>query len=152
MLKQLLEPRDEVLTGRLQSVIDLERVTDPRRRSLESRPRDFLASTYVSGEIRRLVEGLHTRLNSSETETGLFLAEGPKGVGKSHNLVIPLHLINSPAECQDWLAGNGLTFSAPDGTRVMSRKFTDFPLDSLWAVIGQELGVNFSTDQPPDIN
>ncbi len=152
MLKQLLEPRDEVLTGRLQSVIDLERVTDPRRRSLESRPRDFLASTYVSGEIRRLVEGLHTRLNSSETETGLFLAEGPKGVGKSHDLVIPLHLINSPAECQDWLAGNGLTFFAPSGTLVMSRKFTDFPLDSLWAVIGQELGVNFSTDQPPDIN
>ncbi len=152
MLKQLLEPRDEVMNGRLQSVIDLERVTDPRRRALESRPRDFLACTYVSGEIRRLVEGLKKRLISPEAETGLFLAEGPKGVGKSHDLVIPLHLVGSTAECQDWLTENGLSFSVPAGTSVMSRKFTDFPLDSLWAVIGQELGATFSANQPPDIN
>jgi len=45
MLKQLLEPREEVLTGRLQSTIDLERASDPRRRALESRPRDFIAAT-----------------------------------------------------------------------------------------------------------
>src|SRR5690242_11821264 len=108
MLKQLLEPRDEVMSGRLQSVIDLEQVTDPRRRALESRPRDFLSCTYVSGEIRRLVEGLGKRLNSSEAETGLFLAEGPKGVGKSHDLVVPLHLVGSAADCQDWLTENGL--------------------------------------------
>ncbi|HRZ57215.1 MAG TPA: hypothetical protein P5525_17355, partial [Candidatus Paceibacterota bacterium] len=152
MLKQLLEPRDEVLNGRLQSVIDLERVTDPRRRALESRPRDFLACTYVSGEIRRLVEGLDKRLNSTDAEIGLFLAEGPKGVGKSHDLVIPLHLAGSPADCQDWLTENGLSFTVPEGTRVMSRKFTDFPLDSLWSVIGQELGVAFPADQPPNIN
>lgn len=106
MLKQLLEPREEVLNGRLQSVIDLERVADPRRRSLESRPRDFLGCTYVSGEIRRLVEGLSKRLNSPEAETGLFFAEGPKGVGKSHDLLIPLHVVGSIAECQDWLAEN----------------------------------------------
>ena len=151
MLRQLLEPREEVMSGRLQSVIDLERVTDPRRRALESRPRDFLACTYVCGEIRRLVEGLNKRLSSAEAETGLFLAEGPKGVGKSHDLVIPLHLVTSTAECQDWLTENGLTFSVPAGTRVMFRKFTDFPLDSLWSVIGEELGVGFSADQPPDI-
>ena len=100
----------------------------------------------------RLVEGLNKRLTSVETETGLFLAEGPKGVGKSHDLVIPLHLVGSTAECQDWSTENGLTFSVPAVNRVMSRKFTDFPLDFLWSVIGQELGVTFSTDQPPDIN
>ncbi len=83
------------MNGRLQSVIDLERVADPRRRALESRPRNFLACTYVSGEIRRLVESLNQRLTSSEAETGLFLAEGPKGAGKSHDLVIPLHLVSS---------------------------------------------------------
>jgi len=42
MLKQLLEPKDEVLSGRLQGVIDIEHVADPKRRALESRPRDFL--------------------------------------------------------------------------------------------------------------
>src|ERR1039458_2154806 len=147
MLKQLLEPKDEVLSGRLQGVIDIERVADSKRRALESRPRDFLQSTYASGEIRRLVESINKRLNSVEAETGLFLAEGPKGVGKSHGLLIPLHLCNSPADCQAWLAENGLTFSAPAGTRVIWRKFTDFPLESLWGVIAQKLNVSFRPDR-----
>jgi hypothetical protein len=152
MLKQLLEPKAEVLAGRLQGVIDLERVADTKRRALESRPREFLQSTFASGEIRRLVEAINKRLNSDDAETGLFLAEGPKGVGKSHGLLIPLHLTGSPAECQAWLTENGLTFTTPDGTRVIWRKFTDFPLESLWGVIGAELGVAFRPDQPPDIN
>jgi len=152
MLKQLLEPKDEVLSGRLQGVIDIERVADPKRRALEARAKDFLQSTFVSGEIRRLVDAINLRLNSADAETGLFLAEGPRGVGKSHGLLIPLHLTGSPADCQPWLTENGLTFAAPSGTRVLWRKFTDFPLESLWGVIAQELNVNFRPDQPPDIN
>lgn len=151
MIKELLEPRPDVLSGRLQGVIDIERVADPKRRALESRARDFFASTFVSGEIRLLVNGLNKRLNSSEAETGLFLAEGPKGVGKSHGLLIPLHLINSIGELETWLAANSLEFCVPPGTRVIWRKFTDFPLESLWGVIAQELGASFRTDQPPDI-
>jgi hypothetical protein len=151
MLKQLLEPKDEVLRGRLQGVIDLERVADPKKRALESRAGDFLQSTYVSGEIRRLVESINKRLNTADAETGVFLAEGPKGVGKSHGLLIPWHLINSPAETEAWLRENGLDFTVPAGTRLLSRKFTDFPLESLWGVIGEELGAKFRGDQPPDI-
>ena len=135
MLKKLLEPKEEVLNGRLQGVIDIERVTDSKRRALEARPKDFLQSTFVSGEIRKLVDSINVRLNSAEAETGLFLAEGPKGVGKSHGLLIPLHLTSSPADCQTWLTENKLTFNAPPGTRVLWRKFTDFPLESLWGVI-----------------
>src|ERR1035441_3131297 len=152
MLKQLLEPKDEVLTGKLQGVIDIERVSDPKRRALEARAGDFLQSTFISGEIRRLVEAFALRLNSAEAEPGLFLAEGPKGVGKSHGLLIPLHLCSSPAECHPWLAENPLGFSAPAGTRVITRKFTDFPLESLWGVIGEELGASFRADQPPNLD
>src|SRR5438552_1100577 len=121
MLTQLLEPKDEVLTGRLQGVIDIERVADPKRRALESRARDFLQSTFVSGEIRRLVETIDKRLNSADAETGVFLAEGPKGVGKSHGLLIPLHLSSSPADCSAWLTENRLSFTVPSDTRVLSR-------------------------------
>src|SRR5262249_15114579 len=131
MLKQLLDPKEEVLRGRLQGVVDLERVGDPKKRALESRADYFLQSTYVSGEIRRLIETINKRLNTSEAETGVFLAEGPKGVGKSHGLLIPLHLIGSPAQCEEWLRQNGLTLAVPSGTRLLSRKFTDFPLESL---------------------
>jgi hypothetical protein len=152
MIKEMLEPKDEVLAGRLQGVIDIERVSDPKKRALEARAKDFLQSTFVSGETRKLVGAINLRLNSAEAETGLFLAEGPKGVGKSHGLLIPLHLCASPTDCQSWLADNNLAFAAPSGTRVLWRKFTDFPLESLWGVIGQELKVDFRPDQPPDIN
>lgn len=152
MLKQLLEPKEEVLTGRLQGVIDIERVSDSKRRALEARPKDFLESTFVSGEIRKMVDSINVRLNSTEADTGLFLAEGPKGVGKSHGLLIPLHLAKSPAECKPWLTENGLTFNVPPGACVLVRKFTDFPLDSLWGVIAEELKADFRADQPPDIN
>jgi len=151
MLKQLLDPRPEVLNGHLQGVIDLERITDPKKKALESRVRDFFESTFVSGEIRRLIVGLDKRLNSAEAETGLFLAEGPKGVGKSHALLIPLHLIVSADGLKEWLAQNNLTFRAPPDTCIVWRKFTDFPLESLWGVIGHELKISFPKDQPPSI-
>jgi len=151
MIKDILKPRPDVLGGRLHGVIDIERVADRKRQALEARVQDFFNATYVSGEIRRLIEGIDKRLNSTEAETGLFLAEGPKGVGKSHGLLIPLHLLNSRVELEEWLQANGLTFRAPNGTRVVWRKFTDFPLESLWGVIGQELKAEFRPDQPPTI-
>jgi len=151
MIKTLLDPRPDVLSGRLQGVIDIERVSDPKKKALESRVRDFFGATYLSGEIRRLIEGIDKRLNSADAETGLFLAEGPKGVGKSHGLLIPLHLLNSASELSEWLEANGLIFRAPKNTRIIWRKFTDFPLESLWGVIGQELKADFRADQPPTI-
>ncbi len=106
----------------------------------------------MSGEIHNFVDAIHVRLNSEDATTGLFLAEGPKGVGKSHGLLIPLHLTSSPGDCQGWLSENKLTFSTPAGTRVLWRKFTDFPLESLWGVIAQQLKFDFRLDQPPDTN
>ena len=54
MIRSLLQPRQNVLAGRLQGVIDIERVSDPKRRSLESRAREFFDSTFLTGELRRL--------------------------------------------------------------------------------------------------
>lgn len=151
MIKEILQPRPDVLAGRLHGVIDLERVTDAKKKALESRAKEFFDSTFVSGELRRLIEGLHQRLTSDEAGVGLFLAEGPKGVGKSHALLVPLHLIRSGSDLKSWLAANALDFSVPDNARVIWRKFTDFPLESLWGVIGAEIGAGFRVDQPPSI-
>ena len=152
MISSLLKPRPDVLAGRLQGVIDIERVTDPKRRSLESRAREFFDSTFLTGELRRLISTLHTRLNSDGAEPGLFLLEGPKGVGKSHDALVPLHLVTAGDELKQWLSKNGLNFQAPAGTRLVWRKFTDFPLESLWGVVGQELGIQDWTSQPPSID
>ena len=152
MISSLLKPRKDVLAGRLHGVIDIERVSDPKRRSLESRAREFFDSTFVTGELRRLISTLHTRLNSEGAEPGLFLLEGPKGVGKSHDALIPLHLVTAGDQLSEWLSRHGLTFQAPADTRLVCRKFTDFPLESLWGVVGLELGVQFRTEQPPSID
>ena len=152
MISSLLKPRPEVLAGRLQGVIDIERVADPKRRSLESRASEFFESTFLTGELRRLITTLHTRLNSEGAEPGLFLLEGPKGVGKSHDALVPLHLVTAGRDLKDWLDKSGLTFQAPAGTRLVWRKFTDFPLESLWGVVGQDLGIQDWTSQPPSID
>lgn len=152
MIKNLLQPRSEVLSGRLHGVIDLERISDAKKKALESRAKDFFDSTFVSGELRRLILGLQERLQSDEAVAGLFLAEGPKGVGKSHALLVPLHLIRSGADLKSWLDSNSLKFSAPEHARVIWKKFTDFPLESLWGVIGGEIGAKFRVDQPPSID
>jgi hypothetical protein len=152
MISSLLKPRPDVLAGRLQGVIDIERVTDPKRRSLESRAREFFDSTFLTGELRRLISTLHTRLNSDGAEPGLFLLEGPKGVGKSHDALVPLHLVTADGDLREWLDKNGLNFQAPAGTRLVWRKFTDFPLESLWGVVGQDLGIQDWTTQPPTID
>ena len=151
MISSLLQPRQDVIAGRLQGVIDIERVSDPKRRSLESRAKEFFDSTFVTGELRRLITGLNTRLNSDASEPGLFLLEGPKGVGKSHDALVPLHLVAAGDQLAGWLDQNGLTFTSPSDTRLICRKFTDFPLESLWGVVGQELGAAFRSDQPPSI-
>jgi hypothetical protein len=82
MIDNLLKPRPEVISCKIQGLIDIERVSDPQRRSLESRTQEFFESTFLTGELRRLISTLHTRLNSDAAEPGLFLLEGPKGVGK----------------------------------------------------------------------
>jgi len=151
MIDSLLQPRSDVIAGRLQGVIDIQRVSDPKRRSLESRAKEFFDSTFVTGELRRLIGALDTRLNSEGSEPGLILLEGPKGVGKSHDALVPLHLVTAGDQLNGWLAKNGLAFKAPPETRLVCRKFTDFPLESLWGVVGQEIGAQFRTDQPPSI-
>lgn len=151
MIKTLLEPRPDVISGRLQGVVDLERVTDSRNRAIESRVLDFFESTYVTGDVRRLITGLERRLTPDAAETGLFLAEGHKGEGKSHALLTALHLVQNGSELSEWLSRHGLSFTILADTRVVWRKFTDFPLDSLWGVIADDLKVNLPRDRPPNI-
>jgi len=153
MIRAILRPRPDVLTGKIQGVIDLERFRKPKTKSLESEADAFLAATFPTGEIRTLVETLHRRLNQQSGETGLFLAEGTKGVGKSHVLLLILHLLHGSAASRQWLADKGLKLDLPPDLQLVWRKFTDFPLESLWGVIGSGIGVKFPSGsaRPPSL-
>ncbi|MFA5262785.1 MAG: hypothetical protein WC378_03100 [Opitutaceae bacterium] len=151
MLSHILSPRADVLSGRIQGVIDPDRITDPKKKSLEAKPLDFATATWVSGDIRRLITTLHKRLNSAEDEVGTILFEGPKGQGKSHLITLAYHLIKNRADLGAWLVEQKLELSLPANVFVILRKFTDFPLESLWQVIGDEIGANFTGQRPPSI-
>ena len=151
MLTHILTPRPDVLSGRIQGVIDPDRIDDPKKKSLEAKPLDFANVTYVSTDIRRLVTTLNQRLNSSAAEVGTILFEGPKGQGKSHLITLAFHLVEHHADLTTWLAENKLDLTIPANAVVIIRKFTDFPLESLWQVIGEKLGIKFATDRPPSL-
>ena len=150
MLSHLFPPRPDVLNGRIQGVIDPDRISDPKRKSLEAKPLDFAHASWVSTDVRRLVKTLHQRLNSSEAEVGTILFEGPKGQGKSHLITLAFHLIKNHAELASWLSEQQLELSLPTNNIVVLRKFTDFPIEALWEVIAVEMGFKGEFDRLRD--
>ena len=151
MVTHLLAPRPDVLAGRVQGVIDLDRVNDPKKRALESKPLEFAQATYVSSDVRLLVTTIHKRLNGTQAETGTILLEGPKGQGKSHLVTLAFHILSNTSQLAGWLKENGLELNLPERLVIVWRKFTDFPLDSVWQLIGEELGMQFPTERPPSL-
>lgn len=121
MLSTILSPRPEVLSGRIQGVIDPDRIADPKKKSLEAKPLDFARATFVSADIRRLVKTLDARLNTSEAETGTILFEGPKGQGKSHLITLAYHLIKHRTELDGWLAEHQLQLRPPNSINSVTK-------------------------------
>ena len=63
----LLAPRKEVLSEEgIEGIIDLENAVSQRRGKLEADPHRFLALTFPTDDIRRVLRELHDRL----TRTG----------------------------------------------------------------------------------
>lgn len=151
MLSHILSPRSDVLSGRIQGVIDPDRIADPKKKSLEAKPVDFARATFVSADIRRLTKTLHARLNTADAETGTIIFEGPKGQGKSHLITLAYHLVMHRAELDGWLTEHQLELTIPTNVSVVLRKFTDFPLETLWQVIGDEIGASFTGSRPPSL-
>lgn len=152
----ILTPRPEILRkDGIESVIDIENLRDAKRKSLESRPEDFLDLTYPTADIRLVVENLHRRFNSGEKTPGLFLLEGYKGTGKSHLELLVYHLFKNIEPAKKWLAQHSLNCALPNDTVLFIRKFTDFPIEaSLWVLIYETLGRKgeVSNERMPNID
>src|SRR4030043_101296 len=81
----IIFPRPEVLKkDGIEGVIDIENLKDKKKKSVESRPEDFLDLTFPTADVKLILENLHQRFNSNERTAGLYLLEGFKGSGKSH--------------------------------------------------------------------
>ncbi|MEW6061345.1 MAG: hypothetical protein AB1600_05320, partial [Bacteroidota bacterium] len=134
--------RPEVLRkDGIEGVIDIENRRDQKRKTIESRPDDFFDLTYPTSDIRQVIEHLDRRFNSSERTPGLFLLEGYKGSGKSHLELLVYHLFTNFDAALKWLSMHGLKCRVPTNAKVLIHKFTDFPVDSIWALMFKELGL-----------
>ncbi|MGE0473297.1 MAG: hypothetical protein AB7P17_06655 [Nitrospirales bacterium] len=98
---------------------------------------------------------LSRRFNSTkdqkEASAGLVLAEGVKGQGKSHALLVAYHLFANHELAKPWLEELGYSWNPPKETLVLVEKFTDqhLPLNSLWLHLADKLQISWDQDRPP---
>jgi hypothetical protein len=136
---QILTPRPEVLSDQgIDGIIDLANLFS-KKKALEKNAERFLALTYPTGDIRRVLEELDRRFNSEQATSGLFLFEGLKGTGKSHLLLLIYHLLQNREASRLWLRKHKIQCRLPDDATVVLNKFTDLPLMSIWRTLAPDM-------------
>ncbi len=141
----------------IDSVIDLEKIRSGAKSSLEKDPSLCLGLTYLTDDLRSMLRNLSLRFNPSSAEAnapGLVMAEGVKGQGKSHALLVAYHLFANSGPAKKWMEENGFAWTPPDQVTVLVEKFTDqyLPFDSLWSYLAEKLKVSWSSERPPSLS
>src|ERR1017187_5482363 len=140
-----VKPRAAALSEEgIDGIIDLANLKATKKRKLEAKPEDFLALTYPTGEIKRVLDRLNTRFKKKGDTPALFLFEGLKGSGKSHLLVLIYHLLQNPKEGTAWLKQHDLALVPPQNTVVVTHKYTDQPLLRIWDFVFSEAKIKIS--------
>lgn len=143
--------------AKIVSVIDAERLKSGPPSAFERDPSQFLPQTYPTQDLHGMLRCLSARfdgnLSANTDNPGLILAEGVKGQGKSHALVLAYHLFANPEVAKAWMGSHGYSWTPPADTLVIVEKFTDqyLPFDSLWTYIGQKFGASWSQDHSPSL-
>jgi hypothetical protein len=150
----MLKPR-YLSAGRIDGVVDAEKVNSGPPNCLERDAGQLLNLTYVTEDLQALLRSLDRRFSSNgdQDSSGLILAEGPKGQGKSHDLILAYHLFASPQHSRPWMQERGYSWNPPSNTVVLLEKFTDqyLPFDSLWDYVGKKLNISWSRDHSPSL-
>src|SRR5688572_8244950 len=143
--------------SRIDGVVDVEKLKSGPRNCLERDPAQLFDLTFVTEDLQAMMRSLSRRFSSNGAggdSPGLILAEGPKGQGKSHDMILTYHLFASPELARPWMDARGFSWSPPGDTVVLIEKFTDqyLPFDSLWDYVGQKLNISWSRDHSPSLD
>ena len=143
--------------SRIDGVMDAERVKSGPPTCLERDASQLFNLTYVTEDLQAMLRCLSRRFDpngGNEESPGLILAEGVKGQGKSHDMILTYHLFASPTRAIPWMEARGFSWRPPSDTVVLLEKFTDqyLPFDSLWDYVGQKLNITWSRDHSPSIS
>lgn len=137
-ISNFLTPRDEVVEGRFQGVLQAHKVGSSDDR-LENDPSRLLSMTYPSNALQTAFDHVDNKLRGRDSQGGITLS-GPYGAGKSHGLLTLYHLFDSPELAQDWLDEWDIPLNLPDTARasILSTSKTD--ADRIWEPIFRDLG------------
>ncbi len=141
----------------LDSVIDLEKLNSGQPKCIERDASQLFSLTYPTKEFHSMFRILSRRFDPTQDQTessaGLILAEGVKGQGKSHALLVAYHLFANQEMAKPWLESLGYFWNPPNNTLVLVEKFTDqyLPFNSLWFYLGNKLQTSWDQDRPPSL-
>ena len=139
-IKDIITPREEVLKGTFQGVIQTHKI-DTEEVRLENNPKEFLNITYPSSAIKRSLERINEKLSGRSNQGG-FLLVGPYGSGKSHTLITLFHLFNNPTLARDWGKQWRIDLDLPERSRSVVVSTRRYDVDHLWDPIFNLLGRN----------
>jgi hypothetical protein len=143
--------------SRIDGVMDAEKVKSGPPTCLERDAAQLFNLTHITEDLHAMLRSLSRRFNPNAAvgdSPGLMLAEGVKGQGKSHDMILTYHLFTSLEHSCPWMEAQGLSWTPPKDAVVLLEKFTDqyLPFDSLWDYVGQKLNVSWSRDHSPSLS
>lgn len=133
-----LTPRDEVLEGRFQGVLQAHKADDAGDR-LENNPEQLLSATYPSNALRNVFDRVDDKLSGRDSQGGIQLT-GPYGSGKSHGLLVLYHLFNSPEVAAEWVDEWEIPMDIPSDGRATILSTSEIDADYIWEPIFRDLG------------
>lgn len=138
LIKDIMKPRQEVLEGRFQGVIQSHKA-DSEEVRLESNAQELFKVTYISSALKRVLERVNEKLTYASNQ-GAILLVGPYGAGKTHGLVTLYHLLKEPPVAKKWLRNWKIDIVLPPSTKTCIVSTRRYDVDFLWEPIFSKLG------------
>lgn len=138
LIKDIMKPRQEVLEGKFQGVIQSHKA-DSEEVRLESNAQELFEVTYVSSALKGALERVNEKLTDASNQ-GAILLVGPYGAGKTHGLVTLYHLLKEPPVAKKWLRNWKIDIALPPSTKTCIVSTRRYDVDFLWEPIFSKLG------------
>lgn len=137
-IADLLTPRDEVIDGQFQGVLQAHKVGSDQDR-LENDADRLLSMTYPSNALQTAFDHVDNKLQGRDNQGGLTLS-GPYGAGKSHGLLVLYHLFNRPTVAQKWIEEWDVSLNLPESSKATIHSTSETDADLIWEPIFEDLG------------
>ena len=110
--------------SRTDGLVDVEKLKSGPQTCLERDPSQLFDLTYVTEDLQAMLRSLSRRFspNGGGDSPGLILAEGVRGQGKSHDMILTYHLFASPDHARPWMDSRGFSWNPPLAACITVRR------------------------------